>query len=162
MNDFSLARAAPGAQRLLCALDTNVILDWLIFEDPAISTLARMIESNAVELVTTVDCRTELAHVLHYETLRASADDRKRALARFDTFAHIFTGKPRAEILPRCRDATDQKFLELARDAQVDWLITKDRMLLKLASRIRHLGLFAIHTPEQAEIQCQAHQSYRR
>ena len=35
--------------------------------------------------------------------------------------------------LPRCRDPHDQKFLELARAAGADALVTKDRALLELA-----------------------------
>ena len=34
--------------------------------------------------------------------------------------------------LPRCRDADDQKFLELAATAGADVLVTKDRELLRM------------------------------
>jgi predicted nucleic acid-binding protein len=37
--------------------------------------------------------------------------------------------------LPVCSDKADQKFLELARDAGAEVLITKDKALLKLARR---------------------------
>ena len=54
-----------------------------------------------------------------------------------------------AEIrLPLCKDTDDQKFLELARDAGAETLITKDKALLKLAKKTRRAGLFSILPPE--------------
>ena len=52
--------------------------------------------------------------------------------------------------LPRCKDRDDQKFLELARDAGADWLVTADKALLRLARGGRLRGLFRILTPEAA------------
>ena len=49
---------------------------------------------------------------------------------------------------PQCTDTDDQKFIELALDAGAQWLITRDRALLKLARRARSLSL-AIVTPER-------------
>jgi predicted nucleic acid-binding protein len=46
----------------------------------------------------------------------------------------------------RCRDGDDQKFLDLAHFAGARWLISRDRALLDLAKRARHLG-FEILTP---------------
>jgi len=40
-----------------------------------------------------------------------------------------------------CTDLSDQKFLDLAHTARADWLVTKDKALLKLARRARALGL---------------------
>ncbi len=51
-------------------------------------------------------------------------------------------------ILPRCSDVDDQKFLELARDARADVLISKDKALLKLARKTMQAGLFNILPPE--------------
>ena len=51
--------------------------------------------------------------------------------------------------LPACRDPDDQKFLELAQASGAQWLISKDRDLLKLARRTRKAGWFLILKPEQ-------------
>ncbi len=50
--------------------------------------------------------------------------------------------------LPVCSDRDDQKFLELARDAQAAVLVTKDKALLKLARRTAKAGMFRILTPQ--------------
>jgi predicted nucleic acid-binding protein len=50
--------------------------------------------------------------------------------------------------LPRCRDPDDQKFLELARACGAQWLLSRDRELLRLAGRTRREHGFDIVTPQ--------------
>ncbi|KVE29792.1 PIN domain-containing protein [Burkholderia singularis] len=50
--------------------------------------------------------------------------------------------------LPKCKDRDDQKFLELAYAARADWLVSKDRALLKLARRTERDFGFRIAPPE--------------
>ncbi|AIS86676.1 PIN domain-containing protein [Burkholderia pseudomallei] len=49
--------------------------------------------------------------------------------------------------LPKCRDRDDQKFLELAYTARADWLVSKDRALLKLTRRTERDFGFRIAQP---------------
>ncbi|MBS2131734.1 PIN domain-containing protein [Burkholderia thailandensis] len=49
--------------------------------------------------------------------------------------------------LPKCRDRDDQKFLELAYAARADWLVSKDRALLKLTRRTERDFGFRIAQP---------------
>ncbi len=125
-------------------LDTNVLLDWLIFSDRAALPLVEAIESGAIDLVSNELCRRELARVLAEADLPADVSRRARALVRFDEHVTLYAGDPGAEVLPQCRDSTDKKFLELARDTRAHALVTKDRELLRLARRVRELGLFKI------------------
>ena len=55
---------------------------------------------------------------------------------------------PKLVRLPVCSDKDDQKFLEVARDASADILVTKDKALLKLARKTAQAGLFRIMVPE--------------
>ena len=55
---------------------------------------------------------------------------------------------PKLVRLPVCSDKDDQKFLEVARDADADILITKDKALLKLARKTAQAGMFRIMVPE--------------
>jgi hypothetical protein len=50
--------------------------------------------------------------------------------------------------LPVCTDRDDQKFLEIARDADAQILVTKDKALLKLARKTAQAGMFRIMLPE--------------
>ena len=52
--------------------------------------------------------------------------------------------------LPRCRDADDQKFLELAARTGADLLVSKDKALLRLRGRTRLP--FAIVAPAAAAV----------
>jgi predicted nucleic acid-binding protein len=43
--------------------------------------------------------------------------------------------------LPRCSDPDDQKFLALAQDAAADWLLTRDKAILRLKRRLNAVGI---------------------
>ncbi|MBS0308342.1 MAG: putative toxin-antitoxin system toxin component, PIN family [Proteobacteria bacterium] len=133
-------------------LDTNVCLDLFVFDDPRCAALHAALNAGAIEAVTCEDCRHEWQIVLDYPHLPLDAGSKARAAARFD--ALIVCLPPghadgrEAVALPLCRDSDDQKFLELARDAQATVLITKDKALLKLAKRTARANLFRILTPQ--------------
>ena len=59
----------------------------------------------------------------------------------------MWTRRRRLPSLPKCKDRDDQKFLELAHAAQADWLVSKDRAVLKLAKRIARDFGFQIAQP---------------
>jgi putative PIN family toxin of toxin-antitoxin system len=132
-------------------LDTNVCLDLFVFRDPRWTALHDALRSGAMEAVTRDDCRTEWQLVLHYPHLKLD-DARRAAVAEeFDALIrHHHSAMEQASpvLLPVCKDKDDQKFLELARDAQAALLLTKDKALLKLAGKTRRNGLFAIMTPD--------------
>jgi predicted nucleic acid-binding protein len=88
--------------------------------------------------------------VLGYRHLPLDADSRPKVAAEFDSLISCISDlTPRIDIrLPLCKDKDDQKFLELARDADAQTLITKDKALLKLARKTARDGLFGIIPPE--------------
>jgi predicted nucleic acid-binding protein len=122
------------------ALDTNVVLDWLVFCNPAVLPLVAAIEQNRVQWIACASMRTELARTLDYDNLARWAPDREQALAAFD--AHALR-MPEPATLPalRCSDPDDQVFIDLAAEAGARWLLTHDRALLRLARRARSLGV---------------------
>ncbi len=131
-------------------IDTNVCLDLFVFHDPRWAGLLAALESGQVEAVTRADCRMEYQVVLNYAHLPLDAVSRPISSAQFDALITLTAPEPRSGTrLPVCTDKDDQKFLELARDAQVDFLITKDKALLKLARKTVKLGLFGIILPEK-------------
>jgi len=129
-------------------LDTNVCLDLFVFHDPRWAPLLAALESGEVEAVTRADCRDEYRIVLHYAHLPLDAASREVAAARFDQLIKVIAPPASGVRLPVCTDKDDQKFLELARDAAVDTLITKDKALLKLARKTARAGMFGILVPE--------------
>jgi putative PIN family toxin of toxin-antitoxin system len=129
-------------------LDTNVCLDLFVFRDPRWGALLSAIESGAVEAITRADCREEYLVVLHYKHLPLNDDSRPLSAARFDELIKVVAPPVSGVRLPVCSDRDDQKFLELARDANADILLTKDKALLKLARKLSKAGMFKVMVPE--------------
>jgi putative PIN family toxin of toxin-antitoxin system len=134
------------AERIV--LDTNICLDLFVFHDPRWAPLLAALEAGGLEAVTRADCRDEYLAVLHYKHLPLTDETRPAAAARFDALIRVVAPDQKAIRLPVCSDKDDQKFLELARDANVSALITKDKALLKLARKTAQAGMFRIMLPE--------------
>ena len=134
------------AERIV--IDTNVCLDLFVFNDPRWAPLLAAMESGAVRAITREDCRAEYLVVLHYKHLPLDEASRAVAAARFDALITVVAPAVSGVRLPVCTDKDDQKFLELARDASADVLITKDKALLKLARKTAKAGMFKIMVPE--------------
>ena len=137
-------------------LDTNVCLDLFVFRDPRWAPLWAALESGRVEAVTRADCREEYLVVLHYRHLPLDDSSRPQAAALFDRMIKMVAPTPKPVRLPACTDRDDQKFMELARDADAAILITKDKQLLKLNKKTTQAGMFAIMLPERWVKQQQA------
>ncbi|OHC66711.1 MAG: putative toxin-antitoxin system toxin component, PIN family [Rhodocyclales bacterium GWA2_65_19] len=133
-------------------LDTNVLVSLYVFADSRFAPLRARIESGEWQAVTNDACIGEFRRVLGYPEFALSDERQQDALAAYSAAVTRIAGVAPAPTaaLPRCSDRDDQKFLELARDAAADWLITADKALLRLARRDRLHGLFRILTPEAA------------
>ncbi len=132
-------------------LDTNVWLDWLVFDDPGIARIRDSATAGRIEIYIDAVCEEELARVLARGFAKRTLDAKaqaaciaqcRRIARRIDTIAAP------AGALPVCRDPDDQKFLEAALAAKADFLITKDRELLALGKKPGRLP-FRIVTPAQ-------------
>ncbi|EDZ98007.1 protein of unknown function DUF132 [Burkholderia sp. H160] len=143
--------ASSGALRVV--LDSNVWIDILVFDDPHTRPIAAALESGALTALIDARCLAELAYVLDYPQFAHRNVDKAAALAAVARLAQRVepleptesTGNARP--LPQCKDRDDQKFLELAHAAQADWLVSKDRAVLKLAKRIARDFGFRIAQP---------------
>jgi predicted nucleic acid-binding protein len=124
-------------------LDTNVVLDWLVFRDARVEALTRAVTDGRLRWLACPRMRTELAHMLGHASLARWAPDAGAALARFDTLAALCSdpAPPRPAPGLHCSDPDDQVFVELALAHGARWLFTHDRALLKLARRAATHGL---------------------
>ena len=107
--------AAVSAAPPAAVLDTNAVLDWLVFQDPGITALAAAVEAAAVRWIASPHMREELLRALSYSALAKWKPDCERTLTAFDQWAIIC-----AEPLPTregplvCSDPEDQVFIDLA------------------------------------------------
>lgn len=135
-------------------LDTNVWLDWLVFDDPGIAPLQAAVAAGHADIVIDAACEDELIRVLGYPLQKWTLDTARQSacLAQCRRLAHRI-GIPGSMALPRCEDPDDQKFLELAAGAQADWLITRDQALLVLARCLPPLPFHIVTPAEFAALQ---------
>ena len=140
--------AAPSIERIV--LDTNAVLDWLVFANPACLDWQQQLASGSVRWLVTAEMRVELAHVLGRAAMRARGVDAAQIWRVWDCYATLCPAAA-TEAVPilqlRCTDPSDQMFIDLAIAQGAHWLITRDRAVLKLARGARRFGL-SIATPD--------------
>lgn len=142
----------PATPPLSVVLDTNVVLDLYVFEDPATRVLRAALEEGRVVAWVDEGTLAELGYVLASRNFLPGrqVEARGTALECYRARARLLRegdGGPVPE-LPRCRDRDDQRFLVLAARAQATWLVSKDKRVLSMADR-RDLP-FSILTLRQA------------
>lgn len=125
-------------------LDTNVVLDLLVFGDPKVLPVAEGLAAGRLRWLATASMREELARVLAYPKLaprvsfhRGSAE---AVLADYDRQAHLVPAPVKAPVT--CRDPDDQKFIDLAVSQQC-LLLSKDDDVLRLRKRLAALQVVA-------------------
>src|SRR5438876_5710891 len=132
---------------LRAVLDTNVWLDWLVFDDPSTAPIKAAVDAGRAEVFIDAACEAELERALGYDLGKRTVDTAACIAECRRVARRIESSVPEAEgaRLPACRDPDDQKFLEAALAAHAGFLVTKDRALLDLARRPLS---FRIVTPE--------------
>jgi predicted nucleic acid-binding protein len=123
-------------------LDTNVVLDWLVFRDPACAPLAAAVEDGRLRWLASAWMRAEFEHVVGRglgERWLTDASALGRAWDRWAVDSTQPTPSPITRL--RCSDPLDQPFIDLALAVGARWLVSHDRALLKLARRAAPHGL---------------------
>lgn len=138
-----MSKPAPPA---CVVIDTNIVLDLFVFQDPATLALNQAL-ANALALgqprwLATAAMREELARVLEYPQVLRRMDFYQRSaaevLALFDRLSHPVGLAPKAPVT--CKDPDDQQFIDLA-VAHGAALLSKDLAVLCMDKRMRGLGV---------------------
>ena len=136
----------PAVPRVV--LDTNVVLDLLHFRDPGVVIIDAAIRSGAVQAVTDAGCLEELRRVLIYAEFGLDEAARETLLARYRQCALTLDAPTAAAAwAPRCSDADDQKFIDLALHCGAAFLISKDKAVLRLARRMARISSCIVVAP---------------
>ncbi|MGH8082989.1 MAG: PIN domain-containing protein [Lysobacter sp.] len=131
-------------------LDSNVCLDLFAFRDPVAAPLLAALREGSLIAVTDAACREEWLRILDYPKLALDEATRATCVREYDALLRPHAHSPEqiaGVSLPRCADADDQKFLELALAAKARWLLSRDHALIVLGRRTARAGLFDIMTP---------------
>lgn len=131
-------------------LDTNIVLDLFVFNDPEVTPLKAVLLENQANKqrhwIATSAMRIELARVLTYPKIvprmafyQVTAAD---VLDKFDQWATLVDAAPRAPWI--CKDPDDQPFIDLAVQHKAT-LLSKDQAVLCMAKRLQTAGA-VVHT----------------
>jgi len=127
-------------------LDTNIVLDLLVFRDPPTHALHAALFANPqipdLMWLATVPMREELARVLAYPHIAVRLAfhglQAAQVLSHFDARARIVPVAPKAPAT--CKDPDDQKFIDLAVSHGAT-LLSKDKAVLCMRKRLMKLGV---------------------
>jgi putative PIN family toxin of toxin-antitoxin system len=129
----------------LFVLDTNIVLDLFVFNDPAAAALKTALVKGPLYWFATSPMRGELQRVLGYPQIVKSlvhhGIQADAVLCQFDALARVVDAAPKACVT--CKDPDDQKFIDLAVARQA-WLLSKDRAVLCMAKRLLGLGVVVV------------------
>jgi uncharacterized protein len=136
-------------------LDSNVWIDILVFDDPHTRPIRAALERGALCALIDARCLGELTYVLDYPQFAKRAIDKQAALDALARLSHLIEppapddhdAAAEMKPLPQCKDRDDQKFIELAHRSRAQWLVSKDRAVLKLARRVERDFGFRIAQP---------------
>lgn len=142
---------APPPERPRVLLDSNTVLALWLFRDPRLPVLRAACEAGRFVLLAREDTLEELRRVLAYVQFKVDAEDQARLHADYRARVEIIPAIATDYLLPKCRDADDQKFIELAFTGAANWLISRDKAVLRLGKHRLLRDRMAIITPEQFE-----------
>ena len=123
-------------------IDTNIVLDLLVFSDPRSVELRAALEAGRLQWLATPAMREELERVLDYPQLQPRLAFYRlgpaQVMAAFDVRAALCPAAPKAPCT--CKDPDDQKFIDLAVAHQAV-LLSKDKAVLAMRKRLERLGV---------------------
>ncbi|MEO8384476.1 MAG: putative toxin-antitoxin system toxin component, PIN family [Betaproteobacteria bacterium] len=137
-------------------LDTNVVIDWLVFDDPFMNPLRHGIRDARIQVLTHPPAVEELRRVLDYRQLKIEPSRQQEIFARYEaltTLANMPAGFSTKQLMmpggfPRCRDRDDEPFLALAFHAKADALASRDNAVYGLKSRAAKFGVTILNVQQ--------------
>ena len=131
-----------SSEALITVLDTNIVLDLWVFNDPRTQGLRSALTQSRLHWIATAAMREELRRVLDYPHLlaRLQSDSRNPVdvLNEFDRRAELREDAPKAPCT--CKDPDDQKFIDLS-VAHRALLLSKDAQVLCMRRRLERQGV---------------------
>lgn len=119
-----------------------MVLDLWLFNDLRATPLRCALHAGQVQTLVTASMVAELAAVLARPFALGRGVPAEAVLAHLAACSRtVEVPVHQAPLPPRCSDADDQKFIDLAWFASASWLFSRDRAVLKLARATRARGL---------------------
>ncbi len=130
-------------------VDTNVVIDWLMFNDPYMNPMRERVADGRLVVLTHPPALDELKRVLAYRQLKLSTNRQQEIFEKYCRHTSVVTLPPGASLknllmpggFPRCRDRDDEHFIALGYHHKVDALVSRDNAVFGLQSRAKLFGL---------------------
>ena len=122
-------------------IDTQIVMDWLVFADPRLAPLADALATGQLEWIGSPAMLDELRHVLGRGVAANRQPDLPSIEATFARLCRTIEAEPAPAVRLVCRDPDDQKFIDLALAERATWLLSRDKAVLALRKRALAFGL---------------------
>jgi uncharacterized protein len=134
--------------RPIIVLDTNAVLDWLVFAEPEMQPVGQAVAAGQLDWIATDAMQTELMLVLARAHIQNWSPDQALVEDTWARHARRLAPPATAPLAPRCSDPDDQMFIDLALAHRARWLVTRDRALLRLRRRLALHGVTVLAPPQ--------------
>lgn len=116
-------------------LDTNILLDILVFDDQRAHPLRAALTNRELDALATQDTLDELADVIGRPQFSLNQQQQAEILLQWQSWSRMINQSD-LQVAPwKCKDRDDQIFINLAFSFKPSTLISKDKLVLKLANR---------------------------
>lgn len=160
---------------LSLVLDTNCVLDLLLFQDANCQPIAHWLGTHQAQILVTSAMLEELRRVLTYADFALSAAQQQSIWARYAAMSVLLAPAempPLPPSLPRCRDPDDQGFIDLAAALAATapgaptkpgsvLLISRDKAVLRLRRALQRVAVTLL-APAELDAYWLAYQALRQ
>jgi putative PIN family toxin of toxin-antitoxin system len=127
--------------KLRLVLDTNVILDLLVFKDPSAESIRHLLDAKLVDAVRSEASMLELVEVIQRPTFKLSREEQEAILQAWESSARLLENAAIEPAPFTCRDLDDQVFLDMAYSIRPALLLSKDLRVLELRAIAKPHGV---------------------
>ena len=113
-------------------LDTNVILDLLVFKDPSAEPIRLMLDAKIVDAVRSEASMLELVDVIQRPIFKLSGEEQVKIMQTWESVTRLLENTAIESAPFICRDTDDQIFLDMAYSIRPAVLFSKDLRVLEL------------------------------
>ncbi len=118
-------------------LDTNVILDLLVFKDPSAEPIRLLLDAKQVDAVRTSASMAELIDVIGRPSFKLSREDQETIVQAWKSSSRLLENTAIEPAPFACRDPDDQVFINMAYSLRPALLLSKDLRVLELQAIAR-------------------------
>ncbi|MBU3600114.1 putative toxin-antitoxin system toxin component, PIN family [Polynucleobacter sp. 30F-ANTBAC] len=121
--------------RPVVILDTNILLDILVFDDQRAHPLRAALANQELDALATQHTLEELADVISRPQFSLDAKKQAEVNLQWQAWSRLVQESDLQTAPWKCKDRDDQVFINLAFSFRPSTLISKDKMVLKIAKR---------------------------